>query len=85
MGGLEGRGGRREQSHWVDVISESRPRWHMRILSNSEENRLLYEAMYRMSKSGLLLGTCTLLRKQHRLDVWQNAPLRNGNAREELA
>ena len=37
-----------------------------------------------MGHSGLLLGTCTLLRKQHGLDVRQNAPLRNGDAREEL-
>ena len=41
-------------------------------------------AHYSRSNSSLLLGTCTLLRKQHSLDVRQNAPLRDGNAREEL-
>ena len=40
--------------------------------------------MYRIGESGHLLGTCALLRKQHGLDVRQNAPLRNGDAREEL-
>ena len=40
--------------------------------------------MYRIGGSGLLLGTCALLRKQHSLDVRQNASLRNGDAREEL-